>query len=82
MMPQNTSSAIGIKSMARSSHADCAPWASGTSPLHQLHLGKMALPNGWSDRSGVSVWTTSLSWARRICAGYSNLMPNTERIDP
>ena len=41
----NTSSAIGIKSMARSSHADCAPWASGTSPLHQLHLGKMALPN-------------------------------------
>src|SRR6478752_8605063 len=52
MMPQNTSSAIGITSMARSSHADCAPWTSGTSPLHQLHLGKMALPNGWSDRSG------------------------------
>lgn len=46
MMPQNTSSAIGIKSMARSSHADCAPWASGTSPLHQLHLGK----NGFAER--------------------------------
>ena len=26
-----TSSAIGIGSMATSSHADCAPWASGTS---------------------------------------------------
>ena len=24
----------------------------------------------------MSVWTTSLSWARRIYAGYSNLMPN------
>ena len=31
--------------MARSSHADCAPWASGTSPLHQLHLGK----NGFAE---------------------------------
>src|SRR6478609_668417 len=80
MMPQNTSSAIGIKSMARSSHADCAPWASGTSPLHQLHLGKMALPNGWSDRSGASIWTTSLSWARRICAGYSNFMPTITTV--
>ena len=46
MMPQNTSSAIGIKSMARSSPADCAPWASGTSPPHRRHLGKMALPPG------------------------------------
>ena len=35
-----------VVSIARSSHADCAPWASGTGPLHQLHLGKMALPNG------------------------------------
>jgi hypothetical protein len=78
--PQNTSSAIGITSMARSSHADCAPWASGTSPLHPLHLGKMALPNGWSDRSGTSVWTTSLSWARRICAVYSNLMPTITTV--
>jgi len=24
--------------------------------------------NGWSDRSGASVWTISSSWARRICA--------------
>ena len=37
---------VGIKSMARSSHADCAPWVSGTSLLHQLHLGRTALPNG------------------------------------
>jgi hypothetical protein len=28
------------------SHADFAPWASGTSLLHQPHLGRMALPNG------------------------------------
>jgi hypothetical protein len=27
-----TSSAIGIGSMAASSHADCAPWASGDKP--------------------------------------------------
>jgi hypothetical protein len=46
IMPQNTSSAIGIRSMARLSHADCAPWASGTSPLHQLHLWQ----NGFSER--------------------------------
>jgi hypothetical protein len=46
MMRQNTSSAIGIKSMARSSHADCAPWASGTSPLHQLHPWQ----NGFAER--------------------------------
>ena len=44
--PQNTSSAIGIRSMARLSHADCAPWASGTSPLHQLHLWQ----NGFAER--------------------------------
>ena len=29
-----------------SSHADCAPWASGTSLLHRPRLGRMALPNG------------------------------------
>ena len=59
--------------------------ASGTSPLHQLHLGKMALPNGWSDRSGVSVWTTSLSWTRRLCAECCNPTPTittSDRIDP
>ena len=32
--------------MAASSHADCAPWASGTSRLHQPRLGRTALPNG------------------------------------
>ena len=42
----NTSSAVEIKSMARSSHADCPPWASDTGARHQLHLGKMALSNG------------------------------------
>jgi hypothetical protein len=29
-------------------------------------LGRMALLNGRLDRYGASVWTTSLSWARRI----------------
>jgi len=33
MMPRNTSFAIGIGSTAPSSHAGCAPWASGTSLL-------------------------------------------------
>src|SRR4029077_3609053 len=28
--------------------------------------------NGFVDRSGVSVWTTSLSWARCICARFCN----------
>jgi len=28
------------------SHADCAPWASGTSLLHRPRLGRMVLPNG------------------------------------
>ena len=31
MKPQNISSAIGTKSMARLSPVDCAPWAFGTS---------------------------------------------------
>jgi hypothetical protein len=43
---RTTSSAIGIKSMALSSHADYVPWASGTSPLHQPRLDRTALPNG------------------------------------
>jgi hypothetical protein len=30
----------------RWSHADCVPWASGTSLLHRPHLGRMALSNG------------------------------------
>ena len=44
MMPRNTSFAIEIGSTAPSSHADCAPWASGTSLLHQPRRGRMALP--------------------------------------
>src|ERR1700674_3581060 len=32
--------------MAPSSHADCVPWASGTSLSHRPHPGRMALPNG------------------------------------
>jgi len=35
-----------IGSTAASSPADCAPWASGTSRLHQPRPGRMALPNG------------------------------------
>src|SRR5260370_24239698 len=54
--------------MVPSSHADCAPWASGTSLRHQPRLGRCALPKGCSDGSGASVLTISSSWARRICA--------------
>ena len=36
----------GIASMVSSSHADCAPWASGTGLSQQPHPGRMALPNG------------------------------------
>ena len=46
MKVRATSSAIGIGSLAASSHADCAPWASGTDPPHRLHHGRMASPNG------------------------------------
>ena len=35
-MPRDTSFAIVIGSIAPSSHADCAPWASGTSLLRQF----------------------------------------------
>ena len=46
--------------------------------------------NGFAERLIGSIrrkcWTTSSVWARRICVGYSNLMPNittvSERIDP
>ena len=64
---------------APSSHADCAPWASGTSQLHRPRLGRMALPNGWSDRSGASVWTNFVVLGEahlrrnlRAYAGYYN----------
>jgi hypothetical protein len=46
MRLRTTSSAIATESMAASSCADCAPWASGTSPLHQRRPGRMLLPNG------------------------------------
>src|SRR5436305_14175488 len=36
--------------MAALSPADCAPWASGTSPPHQLRPGRTALPNGFAER--------------------------------
>jgi hypothetical protein len=41
-----TSSVIGIGSTAVPSHADCAPWASGTSQLHWRPLGRTTLLNG------------------------------------
>src|ERR1700736_5321348 len=68
MRLRTTSSAIATGSIAASSRAACAPWAFGKSLPHQPRLGRMALPNGRSDRSGVNVWTTSSSWARRIYA--------------
>jgi hypothetical protein len=43
---RTTSSVIGIVSMAPSSRADCAQWASGTNRLRRLRLGRTALPNG------------------------------------
>ena len=41
-----TSSAIETGSTGALFHADCALWASGTSPSHRPRLGRMALPNG------------------------------------
>ena len=35
-----------IAFMAPSSHADCVPWASGTSLSHRRRLGRMVSPNG------------------------------------
>src|SRR5471030_1451808 len=61
--------------MAASSRADCAPWASGTNLPHQPRPGRMALWNGRSDRSGVNVWTTSLSGEmhlRRVLKSYAD----------
>ena len=43
---RTTSFVIATGSMAASSHADCGPWASGTSLPHQPRPGRMALPNG------------------------------------
>jgi hypothetical protein len=63
---------LGTKTLLRSpdfavlSRANCVPWASGTS------LPASPWQNGL-DRFGVSAWTTSLSWARPICARFCNL---------
>ena len=54
MMPQNISFATGIKSMARSSHVDCAPWVLATSLPHQLHLGRMIAGTGKLSKSRVA----------------------------
>jgi hypothetical protein len=55
-MPSSSSGWVaGTGSMAASSRADCAPWASGTSLPHQPRHGSTALPSGGSDRSSVSV---------------------------
>ena len=39
-------------------------------PIAPASPGRMALPNGLSDRSGASVWTISSSLARRICVEF------------
>jgi hypothetical protein len=70
MRRRGTSSATGIRFTAQSSHVDCAPWASGTSPPRRPRHGRMALPNGSSDQSGASAWTISLSWVKRIFAKF------------
>ena len=41
--PQKTSFAIVTVSRAPSLHADCAPWASATSLLHQPRRGRMVI---------------------------------------
>jgi hypothetical protein len=46
MTLRTTSFVIEMASTAMSSHADCAPWVSGTSPSPQAHLGRMVLLNG------------------------------------
>jgi Integrase core domain len=46
MRLRTTSSAIATGAMAASSRADCAPWASGTSQLHQPRRGR----NGFAER--------------------------------
>src|SRR6476660_6275920 len=55
--------------MATLHYADCVPWAFATSPSHQRHLGRTALPKGCSDQAAANVWIISWSGARDICAG-------------
>jgi transposase InsO family protein len=50
-MRRTTSSAIGIGSMGALSHADFAPWASGTSLPRQPRL-----QNGFAERLIGSIW--------------------------
>jgi hypothetical protein len=37
---------IRDRDMAQWSRVVCGPWVSGTNPLHQLRLGRIASPNG------------------------------------
>jgi hypothetical protein len=46
------------------------PWGFGTSLLHRLHLGRMALPNGRSGRSTASAWIISSFSASPISAEF------------
>src|SRR5260370_33412345 len=48
--------------MVPSSHADCAPWAFGTSPSHRPHLGRTALPNGRQNASVFAQGCADLSF--------------------
>src|SRR5262249_47827345 len=54
---------------------DCAPWVFGTSLSRRPHLGRMAFPNGRSDRSGANVWIISSSGAKPICVGFCKPTP-------
>jgi hypothetical protein len=46
MRHHTTSCGIGTAAMATLHYADCVPWAFATSPSHQRHLGRTALPKG------------------------------------
>ena len=68
------------RTTAPSLHAGCAPWASGTSLLRQPRLGRMALPNGRSDRSGASVdhfVVLGEAHLRQILRAYARYYNNT-----
>ena len=72
MRLRDTSFAIGIGSTAPSSHADCAPWASGTSRRHRLHPGRMALLIGSIRRESVDhMIVLGEAHLRRILKSYA-----------